>query len=358
LPVYWNGSKQFSVKVINTLGNYSQTLSTTVNISTPIISFLQTEVIDNNVLFRWEGEQGSLPIDNYLLYKGNDVNNLTVIGKKNGTFTTVFENEAGTYTYWLSAIDSAGNEGTKFKVSTIVSEPPDYVLNRLWESDFSGTKNNAKLDNGNLYIPINTTESIQQHFTNNSWTSPQDQVNAGYDLWVEPFELNGYYEEVFDYGATLASSLVTMVIDTTTIQGSPSLSTTISISPDGITYTDYTNQYQVYGTGFRYVKIRLDVSGTDSLLEISQLSVKLDSKIKNDSGSGTAVSTDVGGTTVTFNKSFVDITSITVTPNSTIPMYAIYDFKDIPNPTEFKVLLYDNTGTRVSGNFSWSARGY
>jgi len=31
---------------------------------------------------------------------------------------------------------------------------------------------------------------------------------------------------------------------------------------------------------------------------------------------------------------------------------------DAPNPTTFKVLLFDKDGNRVSGAFSWSARGY
>lgn len=359
IPVTWSGSKSFTVKTVTTLGQYSSGVSAELAITLPTISTLQTEVIDNNVLFKWQGTAGSLPIDTFMLYKGTDVNNLVSIGEKKGTFTTVFENEAGTYTYWLSAIDSAGNEGTKYQVSTRVSEPPDYVLNVLWESDFSGTKSNAKttVDNS-LLLPINTSETIQEHFTSNSWTTPQQQISAGYPRWVEPFELTGYYEETFDYGVLLASSLITMTLGYDVLQGIPNLNTTLSISSDGITYTDYTNQLQVYGTGFRYVKVRVTVSGTNSALLLNQLDIKLDSKIKNDSGSGYANSSDTTGTLVNFNKTFVDITSINVTPNSTSPIIAIYDFLDVPNPTSFKVLLYDTDGNRLSGNFSWSARGY
>ncbi len=36
---------------------------------------------------------------------------------------------------------------------------------------------------------------------------------------------------------------------------------------------------------------------------------------------------------------------------------AVYDFAGGANPTDFKVLLFDDTGTRVSGDFSWTARG-
>jgi hypothetical protein len=60
---------------------------------------------------------------------------------------------------------------------------------------------------------------------------------------------------------------------------------------------------------------------------------------------------------VTFNVAFVDVQSIAVTPLATTGVIAVYDFVDAPNPTSFKVLLFNTSGTRVSGGFSWSARG-
>ena len=49
--------------------------------------------------------------------------------------------------------------------------------------------------------------------------------------------------------------------------------------------------------------------------------------------------------------------AINVTPSGTTARIAIYDFVDAPNPTSFKVLLFDTSGNRVSGDFSWQARG-
>jgi hypothetical protein len=72
----------------------------------------------------------------------------------------------------------------------------------------------------------------------------------------------------------------------------------------------------------------------------------------------------VGGTTVNFTVPFIDVESISVTPSvpspppsPLSPIIAIYDFVDVPNPTSFKVLLFDTSGNRVTGPFSWSARG-
>lgn len=429
LPVMWGGSKTFTVATVNTLGAKSSTVTTTVAITTATVTSVQVEVIDNNVLLRWSATQGSLPIDNFVIYKGPNINSLVSIGEKMGTFTTIFETTSGTYVYWVGAVDSAGNVGTKVSASASVNQPPDYILNVKWNSTFSGTKSNAKIDAGYLVLPINTTETIQQHFVNNSWTTAQAQINAGSPLWIQPFLSTGYYEESFDYGAILPSSSITLNLDKVNVVGTPIVTPTISVSSNGSTWIDYPNQYQVYGAGFRYIKIRVTVTGTNSGLLLKALEVKLDSKIKNDSGSGysaapiistsltgngttgtctfatqpiapykvgetieitgvvpstwnnkyiiqscsttsctfssttsttatTQGTINAGGSIVYFNTPFVDITSISVTPSGTTPIIAIYDFLDVGNPTYFKVLLYDTSGVRVNGNYSWGVKGY
>ena len=116
----------------------------------------------------------------------------------------------------------------------------------------------------------------------------------------------------------------------------------------------------VLASNFRYVKVRYDftASGGDDLIRVHGLNIKLSAKLKTDNGSGTANAADAGGTTVTFNVPFIDVESVNVTPIGTAARYAVYDFADSPNPTSFKVLLYDMNGNRVSGGFSWTARGY
>lgn len=357
VPVYWGGSKEFKVRAVNTLGGISSNSTTTVNIINGSMTTFQTEVIDNNVLLKWSATPGSLPIENFMLYKGVDELSLETIGEKKGTFTTIFENSAGTYTYWMAPIDSAGNIGTKLSATTMVNEPPDYVLNVDWYSEFTGTLSNARLEDGLMYLPITVNETIENHFLSRGWASAQEQVDAGYNMWIEPFNSNGSYSEVFDYGTLLASSMITVNIDKTIIKGSPNLVVTISLSQDGISYVDYYNQEQVYGTGFRFVKVTIDVSGTDSALSISTINVRLDSKLKNDAGTGTVVNAN-DGVLVNFNKTFIDVISIQVSPTGTTPMYAVYDFVDAPNPTEFLVYLYDTAGNRTTGSFSWGVRGY
>jgi hypothetical protein len=85
--------------------------------------------------------------------------------------------------------------------------------------------------------------------------------------------------------------------------------------------------------------------------------LQLSSTTIKEAGNIACVSTDSGGTMVTYANAFVDISSITVNANATTPVIAIYDFTDVPNPTSFKILLFDLAGARVSGNASYQITG-
>ncbi len=106
--------------------------------------------------------------------------------------------------------------------------------------------------------------------------------------------------------------------------------------------------------------MRITVSSPDSvsLLAMSALEIKLDVKLRNDAGTVIASATDAGGTVVPFNVTFIDVTSITLTPQGGSPRTAIYQFAGQPYPRNFQVLLFDPTGNRVSGPVSWAAKGY
>ncbi len=339
---------------------YGQEVSVDVTVLAPSQPTITQQVVDNNVLLQWNDCTATLPIDTHELRRGATWAGATVIGTKSGRFTSVFETVGGTFTYWIAAIDSAGNYGTPGSVSAVVNQPPDYQLKLNQNTTWSGTKNNALLDGGTLLLGLNLTETYQDHFTTRSWNSPQDQITAGYSYWIMPSTTSAYYEETVDYGTVLASSKVTETLTSTVVAGSFSVTPKLSVRKlNTDPWTDYNGVDQVYATDFRYIKFRYDFSsaGGDDLMRLTSLNYRLDSKLRNDFGTGTANSADSGGTTVNFNVAFVDVEAISVTPSGTAARIAIYDFVDAPNPTSFKVLLFDTSGTRVSGPFSWSARG-
>jgi predicted phage tail protein len=506
--VNWSGSRVFYVAGVDIGGNYGAAGQATLVVNAPSLPTISQQVIDNNVLLRWSDATATLPIDHYVVGKGATFATSTAIGNLSGTFDVIFETTPGTFTYWISGVDSAGNQGPAASVSAFVNQPPDYVLRYNYDANFAGiiddfrtgtipydwaasgatltagssgtltstgtapqliktyqgidAKPNGceyphvrvaitrvagsgwlgnlywatashgytsgyvqtiaanpaigsqvvldfdmtapaaggsdwmksvitglRLDLGNtasdvfridfvelvpfiatsiatdadgsLIMPADTTTAFQAHFTGKSWSSPSDQVVAGYPLYIEPGLTTSTYVEYIDYGTILPASRVTVTPTYDIVDGAPSLAVKIEVSPDNSIWTAYNNTTAVYVSNFRYARYTVTVTGGASgrdILRLKGINYRYDVKLKNDAGTVQANSTDANGTPVTFNIGFIDVTSITVTANTTSPVFAVYNFVDAPNPTGFTVYLFDKNGNRVAGTVSWSAKGY
>ena len=371
--VTWAGNRTFYVAgrdTSGTIGNYSS-VSLTIQIPSAPVDLRDT-VVDNNVLLYWKTPTvTSLPVIEYDLRRGESWATAEIIGTKSGKFTSVFETVAGEYRYWLAAVDSAGNIGTPVSIVSKVNQPPDYILQSNYSSTFPGTKSNAYVNiDGSLSLPVNTAETWQSHFTERSWTTPQNQVDAGYPIYTQPTPASGYYEETIDYTPGLSSlidsSNVTIAINVLEIVSSEYI-IEVYHSENGTNWVGPLEGGTHYITNFKYVKVRFTVNS--GLVNLQQLNIRLDSKLRTQNGMINCSASDTGGTTVyltrdktsTGEKTFLDVDSINLTPSivgGSVPV-AIYDFVDTPQPLSFKILLLDSqTGARVSGMCSYSVRGY
>lgn len=356
----WVGARTFWIAAIDLSSNTGTAGSFAATVNAPVAVSMTQEVIDNNVLLKWSDGTATLPIDYYELRKGATFSGATVIGRISARFSAIFESSAGVYKYWIAGVDVAGNMGATANVDALVNQPPDYQLEYNLDSAFGGTKTGFVSFEQGFLTPVNTTETWQSHFTSRGWTTPQNQVSAGYPIYAMPSASAGSYEENIDYGTVLAATKISATLSYTSTAGTVTITPTISVrklvtDP----WTDYASLSSVFVTDFRYAKVRFDFAsvGGDDLVTVTGLNVRFDVKLRNDAGTATANSADVGGTTVNFNVNFVDVESITVTPKGTAARIAVYDFVDAPNPTSFKVLLFDTAGNRVSGDVSWSVKG-
>lgn len=369
-------SEDFTVIAYDVNGIAGASGGSTSDIIPPSVANLSAEVIDNNVLLRWddpldEGIGGfpirTLPLKAYEVRRGDIFSSADVLQNINGTFAAFFENVSNTYKYWVVGIDTADNYGNEVSVTALVNQPPDYVLNVNWLDNFSGVKTNCVVCpcTGVLVATAHATETFQEHFVNNSWTTPQDQIDDGYLYYIEPSQATGSYVQEFDYTEPLPPTLIKIILDKTIIDGTLVITPTIKVKKlIGDAWTDLGNVWSAFSTDFRYVQTTLTFASTggDDITNINAMNVVLDSKLKNDGGSG-SITNATTGLTVSFNVDFIDVISITVSPNinAMTPenVTAIYDFLDEPNPTSFIVYLYDQaTGLKILGDFSWSARGY
>lgn len=369
--VTWS-AKNYYVRAIDTAGNAGAAGLTNVTIAVGNVTGFSAQVLDNNVLLKWGFTPGSLPTQTFELRRGPTWAGGQSIGRKDGGFTIVFETPQTPtdFTYWIALVDTAGNYGAPVSVTAKVSQPPDYVLATEVVSVLGGTKSNAILEFGALVIPINTTETYDAHFTSRGWATPQAQIDAGFPIFIQPGNLTGYYEEVFDYGTTLAAMKVTLTYLLTTIAGSVDASVTITTAQDaGFTVgVQNFSSTQAFATNFRYVRFRITVTATNNLgiAQLSSVKLTLDAKLKTMSGTISCNSGDAGGTllyltldrTAGGTKFFSDVDSIVVTPLSTVARNTAYDFVDVPEPLSLKVLLFDVGGARASGTVSYTIRGY
>lgn len=357
------GTYKYWVNAVDAAGNVGGAGVASLTIMAPGAVSVTPQVIDNNVLLNWTAPTtGTLPVKEYELRRGAAWASAKSIGRIAGRFTALFETASGTYTYWVAAIDTAGNFGTPSQTAALVSQPPDYALLSNVDSEFSGSSKNLLVDGTGLVGPADTTETWEQHFTTRGWSALQDQLDAGYPYYLEPTPSSASYQEVFDYGAELAGTKVTVTPTITKIHGSVAVTCKMEKRRlDTDPWVVVGTGYEFFVTAFRYIRVTLTFTpdgGSNDLVKLEKMNVKLYMKSINDAGTAICDAADAGGTTVDFNASFVDVKSITVTPKAGgSAVYALYDFTDAPNPTSFKILLFDVAGTRVSGEASWSAKG-
>lgn len=340
LQANWLGGRTFTVTTVDALGNRSSGQSKTITKLAPNpVTNLRAQVIDNNVLLYWTlPARTTLPVQDVLIRKGATWATAATVGAKDGGFTSLQELRSGTYTYWVAVRDTDNNLSAPVSVSAQVSEPPDFVFHGDFTSSFGGTRSSALLDAGGVLLPVNTTETFAQHFSSRGWASPQAQVSAVYPLFIQPGAGTGFYQEVFDFGTILATSQITVEYAGAVVAGVPAAGVRIETSDDNIAWAVVANDVSAFGSAFRYVRVRLTVTGSDTALyRLTSLHVRLDAKLKGDAGSVAASSADAAGTIVNFTREFVDVSSLTLSPSGTTQVTAVYDFQDAVLPATYSV---------------------
>ena len=367
--VKWGGSRTYWIATLDVKGNYGTPSSLVVAINSPSApTSARSEVVDNNALLYWTAPAigaGQLTVERYECRKGATFAGGTVIGSNgNSTFTTVFEQSSGSYTYWIAAVDTAGNVGTAVSIVATINQPPDYTLSNDYNSPLTGgTLVNLYATGGVLLGPVLTTETWATHYSTRAYNTPADQVTAGFPIYADPSATSGSYEEIIIYAAdgstAIPTNVVTCTINTTTITGTVTVTPTLSwrlLSTDVWTVLT-AGLSSALLPAFRQLRVHYDFACTAgaNLIQVNALNVKLSIKSRTDSGTGTAVA---GGTAVTFKYAFVSADTPNVQPNGATPLIPVVIYSGGVNPTGFTVKLYNLAGTDVGGAFSWTVRGY
>lgn len=347
------GDSEFLIKAISADGLES-TNATSVVVTIPVIQapVVLGSALINTAVLSWTAPMSAFRIDHYLITR-----NGVPLTTFNGTFFTYAESASGTNLYGISAVDIAGNIGTEQVISITVSAPPDYILQSILTSTFTGALTNAFLDTYRniLEVCVNTTETYAGHFTTNVYASPQDQINAGFPYYCEPAKATAKYVETFDFGAIFTNVVVGISWFYNIIDGSVSIATQLEFSNDNITFTAPVAGPSAFSSSVRYVRVTVDFTGgTSDVLEFYDFQCAISVHREMDGGSGTANAGDAGGTVFTYNKTFVAVESVTATPITTSSFKALVT---AITTSQFKILVFNDAGVRQTATVDWKARG-
>lgn len=190
------------------------------------------------------------------------------------------------------------------------------------------------------------------------YNSRADMIAAGLDYRILPVPTTAHFEEVYDAGTVIESTQIDVTPNFQAVVGSVDYTVTLSTraAPEDPWLDHPVGQTAVFASAFQFVKVAIDfVSDGNSFVRGIDIRTVLASKLKNDAGT---VMVNANPTPVQFSVEFIDVTSIELTPRGTTPRHAVFDFLDEPYPTSFDIYLFDNVGNPVTGEVSWSARGY
>lgn len=176
------GTHTYLLKTIGSSGSYSSHFLTLLVGISPVSEVEFTaNVIDNNILLYWvEPINHPFNIVKYEIFREG-----VSLGFQFGTFAAMFESAGGTFTYSIVAHDLAGNISLPYTLEVKVNQPPDFELVSKIASTFTGTKNHCVVDAGSL-VATTANDSWQSHFATEGWDSIQDQLDAGYPIFLQP----------------------------------------------------------------------------------------------------------------------------------------------------------------------------
>ena len=394
----WLGDKDFQVRALDVLGHAGSANTQTVTITAPIApASFAADVVDNVVKLTWTSAKQTLPITHYILKEGGTSwSNATLIGEKQGLFTTVIENTAKSATYRIKAVDHAGNEGAEAIVLADVNSPPDYVkfaenVEKL--ADLTGTRTHMTAPLGYPLAvvsgPTNTSHTWSDHFNilqtggSPTHTTLQSFIDAGFNNYLSPGETTCSYESaVTDHGESLTAVEIKMFTFMVVKAGSFSVVPKILVSADNSNWTTFTGDaatktggmntltYSVFVSAtFRYYKVRYEFTGAgnDDLVQIWEAHQNILTKEKTLGGKSAIPASDrTTGSLVSL--SFKHITTATITASGTTFTKADsstvsaavgqYQEETVGGNLFLRVHLYAvDDGAKVSGNYSWLARG-
>lgn len=216
-----------------------------------------------------------------------------------------------------------------------------------------------------IMLPLDL-ETWDEWWTEEGWTTWNDAITAYNADFPTPNIKTGYAKWQVDYGTTLPASFVRLVYNRELVGDDITLTPTIKLSLDAVSWTTYAGADEVYSGTFRYAQYILDFTGVlgTELINLTEVNATVSLKTDEEEHIITCDQYDTylgaPGTYLEFEKNYIAVSKInaTVLSNAASPITIIVDFDNVPNPTHCLILAYDtNTGLRTTTDVSVSIKG-
>jgi hypothetical protein len=366
----WARNRDESLSYSNTATSCSLTIS-----APAAVVIARSDVQVNTVALGWNDAKTSQPIKSYGIYTGSAgaaFVDCTLYGKAGADSRSdvVIFRSAGAKRIYLVAEDLAGNLSVPMPIDVNITLPVNFVLSSEWDENWTGTKTNAYVDGGALYLPVFANETWDSHFSSHAWSSSDAQVAAGYPLAFEPLALSGSYVELHDIGKLMPSAKVGVTVQSVTLVGSVLPTVLIEWSADASTWTaGPAGVTEVQVSQVRYVRVTYSVTaaGGDDLVKLQRVHVVVSSEEKSEFAALTLLGSDTNGTPYTTSKNFFDVVTAVFSPTPTtlggtspIVKWNVYidDSAAPTTPAKVYVMAWDSANNRVSGAGSLQIGGY
>jgi predicted phage tail protein len=176
----FSGTKTYWIVGIDVAGNYGDPVSYVPTVLAPNQPTVNAFVVDNTARLSWNDVRRSLPIEKYEIRRGVSYLTATVLGYVNALFASLTEENAGTYTYWVTGIDTAGNAGTPGSVTVELSigSSSDYV-DLTYTTEYPSYASGFAVPNHFAFGKINGY-------------GPEDEIRGSrLNMWTGTFHLAG-----------------------------------------------------------------------------------------------------------------------------------------------------------------------
>lgn len=348
LRVDWVGSREFSIDAVDIADNQGNATIENVAPTAPGAPTVAAQVFGQSVTLRYSASRGSLPTDRVLFFVGATFETAVKFDDQAGASTFVVKNEplAGTYTYWLVARDTAGNDSPPGSTSVQV-QAGDFTLYDNFDAhpSWAGVITNGLVEDGGLILLVDDAQTWDTYAA--AHDTFQDRIDAGLDLYLPP-ATTASYVQVFDAGVVIPGTQLNTTLTTIALQGAPNVTFSVAYSEDGVEWSSEDTTGSVFAVDVRYVRLTINATG-DGIAIAQILSANIQLSIQEQSERGTVVCdpADVDGTPIVLQKTWLDISAIKPTVYGTGSYTVAVNWVDEPNPSPPRFLVFDSvTGVR------------